>query len=43
MAADNADAPSSIVEDFSYPDRDQILALQGVKLNSGDGHILLVD
>jgi hypothetical protein len=43
MAADNADAPPSIVEDFSYPNRDQILALQGVKLNSGDGHILLVD
>jgi hypothetical protein len=43
MAADDADAPSSIVEDFSYPNRDQILAEQGIKLNTGDGHILLVD
>jgi hypothetical protein len=43
MAADDADAPSSIVEDYSYPNRDQILAEQGIKLTSGDGHILLVD
>jgi hypothetical protein len=42
MAADNADSPSSIVEDYSYPGRDQILADQQIKLNSGDGHILLV-
>jgi len=43
MAAAEADAPSSIVEDFSYPGRDQILAQHGVKLNSGDGHLLFVD
>ena len=43
MAADDSDAPSSIVEDFSYPGRDQILARDGVKLNSGDGHLLYVD
>jgi hypothetical protein len=43
MAAKEAAAPSSIVEDYSYPGRDQILANQQIKLNSGDGHILLVD
>ena len=33
----------SIVEDFSYPGRDQILAERGLKLKSGDGNILYVD
>jgi hypothetical protein len=42
-AADGTDTPSSIVEDFAYPNRDQILAQYGVKLNSGDGHLLFVD
>jgi hypothetical protein len=37
------DAPPSIVEDFSYPGAEQILAEQNVRLISGDGHILLVD
>lgn len=33
----------SIVEDFSYPGADKILADRGIKLTSGDGHLLLVD
>lgn len=43
MAADDAPAATSIVEDYSYPDAAQILVQHGVKLNSGDGHILYVD
>ena len=46
MAADRraaAASSTSIVEDYTYPGRDQILAEKGVKLYSGDGHILLVD
>lgn len=38
-----ADGPSSIVEDYSYPDAATILAEQKVKLISGDGHILIAD
>jgi hypothetical protein len=37
-----ADTPSSLVEDFSYPGRDKILADQGLKLVSGDGNIMWV-
>ena len=43
MAAEAADTPPSLVEDFSYPGRDQILAEHGLKLFTGDGHILFVD
>ncbi|MFE0177282.1 S1 family peptidase, partial [Streptomyces sp. NPDC059002] len=35
--------PDSVVEDFSYPDRDTVLAEKGLKLISGDGHITLAD
>jgi hypothetical protein len=38
-----AEAPQSLVEDFSYPDADRILAQHNVKLISGDGHIIMVD
>jgi hypothetical protein len=38
-----ADAPGSIVEDFSYPGAAAIEASLNVKLISGDGHILLAD
>jgi hypothetical protein len=38
-----ADEQPSLVEDFSYPDADRILATYGVKLVSGDGHILFAD
>jgi len=31
------------VEDFSYPDADRILATKGIKLQRGDGHILLAE
>jgi prepilin-type processing-associated H-X9-DG protein len=41
-AEEAADLPS-IVEDFSYPGRDRILAEHGLRLNSGDGNILFVD
>lgn len=37
------DRPPSTVEDFSYPNADQIFAERGIRLVSGDGHILLVD
>jgi len=47
-AAVTADAPpstgeGSLVETYTYPNADQILAEKRVKLISGDGHILLVD
>ncbi|MFI5494256.1 hypothetical protein [Actinoplanes sp. NPDC051859] len=39
-AAENAaDAPSSLVEDFSYPGADTILKDFGLKVFKGDGHI----
>jgi hypothetical protein len=37
-----ADAPSSIVEDYAYPNPDPTLEALGVHLISGDGHIMLV-
>jgi hypothetical protein len=42
-AAAEADTPPPIVEDFAYPNADQILAEHGVKLKKGDGNILFVD
>ncbi|GHE88584.1 hypothetical protein GCM10017786_20730 [Amycolatopsis deserti] len=38
-----ADAPSPLVEDFSYPGADAIEAQYGVTLISGDGHIVFAD
>lgn len=43
LAAAPADTPPPLVEDFSYPGADAILAQHGLKLFSGDGHILFVD
>ncbi|GIE79758.1 hypothetical protein Aph02nite_57080 [Actinoplanes philippinensis] len=43
MAAEDTATPASLVEDFSYPGRDKILADHGLKLISGDGNILFVD
>lgn len=40
LQEDNADGPSSLVEDFAYPGADQI---HDVKLISGDGHIVYAD
>ncbi|MFH9609047.1 hypothetical protein [Streptomyces sp. NPDC017448] len=37
------EAPPSIVEDYSYPGADNILATKGIKLKKGDGRILLAD
>jgi hypothetical protein len=42
-APDAAVESQSLVEDFSYPNADRILAEQNVRLISGDGHIILVD
>ncbi|MFE0099806.1 LamG-like jellyroll fold domain-containing protein [Streptomyces sp. NPDC059009] len=39
----SGDGLDSVVEDFSYPDRDKLLAEKGLKLLSGDGHITLAD
>lgn len=33
----------SAVEDFGYPDADRISATKGIKLQRGDGHILLTE
>ncbi|REH35752.1 hypothetical protein BCF44_117140 [Kutzneria buriramensis] len=38
-----ADQQPSTVEDFSYPGADQIFADTGVRLISGDGHVLFAD
>ncbi|MEU5261471.1 RICIN domain-containing protein [Amycolatopsis sp. NPDC021455] len=38
-----ADGQPSLVEDFGYPGADRIFADTGVKLISGDGHILFAD
>jgi hypothetical protein len=43
FADGGSDQPPSAVEDFSYPGADKILADTGVKLISGDGHILFAD
>ncbi|MBB5890740.1 hypothetical protein [Kutzneria kofuensis] len=43
QSAQSADGQPSLVEDFSYPGADKILADRGIKLISGDGHLLLVD
>lgn len=37
---DGAEVQSSLVEDFAYPGADAILAEHGLKVTSGDGHIL---
>jgi hypothetical protein len=39
-AAEEADAPSSIVEDYTHPNADGILAQHGLKVFKGDGHIM---
>ncbi|WP_329443182.1 hypothetical protein [Streptomyces canus] len=36
-------APPSAVEDFGYPDAENILVAKGIKLIKGDGHVLLTD
>ncbi|MFJ8748837.1 hypothetical protein ACIREO_05800 [Streptomyces sp. NPDC102441] len=35
--------PPVAVEDFAYPGADDIFAERGIRLKSGDGHILLAD
>ncbi|MFI6462776.1 hypothetical protein [Streptomyces sp. NPDC050528] len=35
--------PPALVEDYSYPGADRILAEKGIKLKKGDGRILLAD
>ncbi len=42
-AAAVADTPQGTVEDYLYPNAEQILAEQNVRLISGDGHIVLAD
>jgi hypothetical protein len=37
------DEPDSIVEDYRYPNAEEILATHNVKLVAGDGHILFAD
>ncbi|MFF4160735.1 hypothetical protein [Streptomyces sp. NPDC001678] len=37
------EGPPDAVENFAYPNADKILAEQKIKLNSGDGHILLAE
>ncbi len=39
-AEEAADAPSSIVEDYTHPDAEGILARHGLKVFKGDGHIM---
>lgn len=39
-AAEQADTPPSIVEDYAYPGAEAILAEHGLKLFKGDGHIV---
>jgi hypothetical protein len=38
-----ADAQADLVEDYSYPGADAILATYGVQLISGDGHVVFAD
>ncbi|MGW1198935.1 hypothetical protein ACWD4B_24330 [Streptomyces sp. NPDC002536] len=40
-AAFAADAPPSGVEDFQYPQAEKIFQERGIKLKTGDGHIVL--
>ncbi|MGC4876809.1 hypothetical protein ACLQ26_11195 [Micromonospora sp. DT43] len=40
FAAEQADAPPSIVEDYTHPGADAILAEHGLKVFKGDGHIV---
>ncbi|MEV7783657.1 hypothetical protein [Kitasatospora sp. NPDC088351] len=40
-AAAAGDTPPPAVEDFAYPNADQIFQDRGIKLRSGDGHIVL--
>ncbi|MGQ4423810.1 hypothetical protein ACN6LL_006003 [Streptomyces violaceoruber] len=37
------EAPGYAVEDFNYPQADQIFAEKGIRLKRGDGHIVLAD
>ena len=37
------DLEENLIEDFSYPNADTILEEQGIRLISGDGHLLLID
>jgi hypothetical protein len=39
-AAEAADSAPSLVEDFTHPDAEGILARHGLKLFKGDGHIM---
>jgi len=39
-AAEDADTPPSIVEDYTHPGADQILAQHQLKVFKGDGHIM---
>ena len=39
-AAEEAEDPSSIVEDYTHPNADTILAQYGLKVFKGDGHIM---
>jgi hypothetical protein len=43
QTAQAADEQAPLVEDYSYPGADKILAEQGFKLITGDGHMLLAD
>jgi hypothetical protein len=38
-----ADSPPHAVEDFQYPHADAIFTERGIRLKSGDGHIVLAD
>jgi hypothetical protein len=41
-AVQEADTPPPLVEDFTHPGADQILAQHGLKVFKGDGHIMFV-
>ncbi|BFU45539.1 hypothetical protein [Krasilnikovia sp. MM14-A1004] len=42
-SAESASDPKSLVEDYSYPNADKILAERGIKLIRGSGTIMLAD
>lgn len=42
-SATAVDVPPVAVEDGAYPDADRIFAERGIRLTTGDGHILLAD
>ncbi len=42
-SATSDEAPPFAIEDFTYPGADSILATKGIKLEKGDGHILLAE